>query len=182
MPMTPLMERFPELGARETRPVTVRPCQELPREEYGFLELYCNEPGCDCRRCHEIAVLRPEPGCSKIWATIGYGWESLDFYRKWGGPASDPTEIKGPYLDPTNPQTKYLPALLNLCCFLLQFARVRGTPSTALPDVRKNMADRKPLGGQMPGSTRDPDRCFRRSHSRDAFIEDCIASVARNLT
>jgi len=67
-----------------------------------------------------IDVLRPETGWSKIWATISYGWESLDFYRKWGEAASDPIEMKGPYLDPLNPQTKYSPALLNLFRFLLQ--------------------------------------------------------------
>jgi hypothetical protein len=49
-----------------------------------------------------------------------YGWESLDFYRKWGGVANDPMEMKGPYLDPLNPQTKYSSALLNLFRFLLQ--------------------------------------------------------------
>ena len=75
-------------------------------------------PGCDCRRVM-IDVLRPETGWDKIWATIGYGWESLDFYRKWGG-AGDPIEMKGPYLDPLNPQTNYAPALLNLFRFLLQ--------------------------------------------------------------
>ncbi len=67
-----------------------------------------------------IDVLRPETGWSKIWATISYGWESLDFYRKWGGTGSDPIEIKGPYLDPVNPQTKYSSALLNLFRFFLQ--------------------------------------------------------------
>ena len=67
-----------------------------------------------------IDVLRPETGWSKIWATISYGWESLDFYRKWGGAGSDPIEIKGPYLDPLNPQTRYSSALLNLFRFLLQ--------------------------------------------------------------
>jgi hypothetical protein len=67
-----------------------------------------------------IDVLRPETGWSKIWATISYGWESLDFYRKWGGAGSDPIEIKGPYLDPLNPQTKYSSALLNLFRFLVQ--------------------------------------------------------------
>jgi len=66
-----------------------------------------------------IDVLRPQTGWSQIWATISYGWESLDFYRKWGGAASDPREMKGPYLDPLNPQTKYSPALLNLFRFLL---------------------------------------------------------------
>ena len=119
MPMVPFMDRFPELGARETRSVTVTNRQDLPEGEYGFIELYCDEAGCDCRRVM-IDVLRPETGWSKIWATISYGWESLDFYRKWGGTGSDPVEIKGPYLDPLNPQTRYSSALLDLFRFLLQ--------------------------------------------------------------
>lgn len=32
MPMTPFVERFPEVGARETRSVTVTHRQDLPRE------------------------------------------------------------------------------------------------------------------------------------------------------
>jgi hypothetical protein len=120
MPMTPFIERFPETGARETRSVTITNRQDLPDGEYGFVELYCNESGCDCRRV-TIDVLRPETGWSKVWATIGYGWENLDFYRKWGGgTASDAIEMKGPYLDPLNPQTRYSPALLNLFRVLLQ--------------------------------------------------------------
>jgi hypothetical protein len=67
-----------------------------------------------------IDVLRPETGWSKVCATISYGWENLEFYRKWGETPSDPIEMKGPYLDPLNPQTKYSPALLNLFRFLLQ--------------------------------------------------------------
>ena len=90
MPMTPFMERFPEVGARETRSVTVTNRQDLPDGEYSFLEFYCNEPGCDCRRVM-IDVLRPETGWSKVWATISYGWESLDFYRKWSKTASEPS-------------------------------------------------------------------------------------------
>jgi hypothetical protein len=119
MPMIPFVERFPVVGARETRSVTVTNRQDLPEGEYGFLEFYCDEPGCDCRRVM-IDVLRPETGWSKIWATISYGWESLDFYRKWGGAHSDPLEMKGPYLDPLNPQTEYSAALLNLFRFLIQ--------------------------------------------------------------
>jgi hypothetical protein len=119
MPMIPFLERFPELGARETPSVTVAQPSDLPEGEYGFLELYGDELGCDCRRVM-IDVLRPETGWSKIWATISYGWESLNFYRQWGGAGSDPIEIKGPYLDPLNPQTKYSSALLNLFRFLLQ--------------------------------------------------------------
>lgn len=119
MPMTPFVERFPDVGTQETRSVRVTQQQDLPDGEYGFLEFYCNEPGCDCRRVI-VEVLRPETGWGQIWATIGYGWESLDFYRKWGGPANDPVEMKGPYLDPFNPQTKYSPALLNVFRLILQ--------------------------------------------------------------
>jgi hypothetical protein len=43
--------------------------------------LYCDEPGCDCRRV-TINVLRPETGWGKVWATISYGWESTDFYKE----------------------------------------------------------------------------------------------------
>jgi hypothetical protein len=119
MPMIPFMERFPGVGARETRSVTVLQRQDLPEGEYGFVELYCDEPGCDCRRVM-IDVLRPETGWSKVWATISYGWESLDFYREWGVGDSDPIQIQGPYLDPLNPQTQYSSALLNLFRFLVQ--------------------------------------------------------------
>ena len=79
--MTPFMKRFPELGARETRSVTVTRTSDLPDGEYGFIELYCNEPDCDCRRVM-VVVLRPETGW-KFWAAINYGWESVDFYQKW---------------------------------------------------------------------------------------------------
>lgn len=77
MPMTPFVERFRELGARETRSVTVPDKEALPSGEYGFFELYCNEPNCDCRRV-VILVLRPQTGW-KPWAVINYGWESEEF-------------------------------------------------------------------------------------------------------
>ena len=119
MPMTLFMEKFPEVGPRETRSVRLTHDPDLPDGEYGFFEFYCDEPGCDCRRV-TVQVLRPETGWSKIWATISYGWESLEFYRQWGGHHSDPVEMKGPYLDTLNPQSEYSPALLNLFRVVLQ--------------------------------------------------------------
>jgi hypothetical protein len=117
--MTPFLERFPELGARETRSLTVAGRNDLPDGNYGFLELYCNEPHCDCRRVM-VFVLRPDTGWNQ-WATINYGWESLDFYQKWARSSSrDPFPWQGPFLDPLAAQTKYSPALLDLFKFLLQ--------------------------------------------------------------
>jgi hypothetical protein len=118
MPMTPFVERFPDVGPRETRSATVPDGQDIPKGEYGFLELYCDEPDCDCRRA-TIVVLRPETGWRRIYATISYGWEDPDFYRKWG-PHSDPQEMSGPSLNPLGPQTKYSPALLDLFRLLIQ--------------------------------------------------------------
>lgn len=119
MPMTPFMERFKELGASETRSLTITGRDDLPDGEYGFIELYCNEPDCDCRRVM-VAVLRPETGW-KFWATINYGWESVEFYQKWSGaPAQDRFLWQGPFLDPLAEQTQYSPVLLDLFKFLLE--------------------------------------------------------------
>ena len=120
MPMVPFVERFRELGARETRSIRViEGGQALPSGEYGFFEFYCNEVGCDCRRV-VLQVLRPETGWSKIWATIAYSWESLDFYRKRGWTGRDLIDVVGPSLDPFNPQTKYSPALLDVFRSMIQ--------------------------------------------------------------
>jgi hypothetical protein len=120
MPMTPLVTRFPELGARETRALRVSGRKELPDGDYGFLELYCDEPGCDCRRVM-IDVLREDTE-DKIWATLNYGWENLEFYRQWGRCSSDreARAMKGPVLDPLNPQTQYSRVLLERFRIFLQ--------------------------------------------------------------
>lgn len=121
MPMTPFVTRFPELGARETRALLVSGRKELPDGNYGFLELYCDEPGCDCRRVM-IDVLREDTE-DKIWATLNYGWESVEFYRRWGRCSSDRAAraLQGPELDPLNPQTQYSRVLLeSFRIFLLQ--------------------------------------------------------------
>lgn len=119
MPMIPFMERFPDLAARETRCLTIFGRSDIPDGEYAFLELFCDEPGCDCRRVM-IAVLRSDTELNKIWASINYGWESIEFYKQWGGSWVTDADAKGPFLDPLNPKTPYSPVLLNLFRFLVQ--------------------------------------------------------------
>jgi hypothetical protein len=120
MPMAPFMERFPELAARETRSVKVPLGDPLPHGDYGFIELYCNEPGCDCRRV-TVLVLRPHTGW-KVWASISYGWESMDFYQNWARTSEplDPLQWQGPYLDPLAQQSPHSPVLRDLFEFILQ--------------------------------------------------------------
>ena len=113
MPMIPFIERFRDLGTKETRTLLVKPEPGIPGGAFGLFELYCDEPGCDCRRVI-ISVLKPETGWRKVWATIGYGWESADFYLKWSRGHSDPFEMQGPALDELNPQSEYSEMLLEL--------------------------------------------------------------------
>jgi hypothetical protein len=111
--MTPFYSRFPELAARETRCLHVlEPGGTLPVGEYGFIEHYCEDPACDCRR----VVLRVTSAESPhtVLATINYGWESADFYTRWmHGDEQAGEEITAASLDPLNPQSQYADYLLD---------------------------------------------------------------------
>lgn len=113
MAMSRFLDKFPGLGVQETRSAEVLPGQALPAGQYGFIEFYCEDRNCDCRRVI-LSVLRPQTG-QKIWATIGYGWEPAEFYDKWNhGSAGDFGDLKGPYLDPFNPQSEYSEEILEV--------------------------------------------------------------------
>ncbi len=107
---------FPEIAEQETRTVTVFDHSEfnLPPAHYSFLEMYCDEPGCDCRRVFLSVVSSLQK--DDILAVVAWGWEKRDFYVKWMGD-DDPTLIKdliGPGLNLSSPQSSYAPTLLNL--------------------------------------------------------------------
>jgi hypothetical protein len=106
---------------RETRSVEVRGRPDLPDGEYGFVELYCNEDPCDCRRVIVQVVSRA--AVDKVLAAIGYGWEPIAFYRKrLRGDSAKAKDCKGPSLDPINEQGEFAPALLKLFRVVLQDA------------------------------------------------------------
>ena len=112
MPLVPFYTRFRELAFQEMRTATLpQGYLGVPPGEYGFVELYCNEAGCDCRRVH-LQVVTPPPN-SRVLANINYGWGSEAFYRRWGA-APDPFTGAGPFLDPLNAQSEHAPALLRL--------------------------------------------------------------------
>src|SRR5437773_11140809 len=118
--MTLFVTPLPELRPRQTRALRVTARKELPDGDYGFLELYCDEPGCDCRRVM-IDVLREDTE-DKIWATLNYGWENVEFYRQCGRCSSDreARAMKGAVLAPLNPPTQHSHALLERFRILLQ--------------------------------------------------------------
>jgi hypothetical protein len=163
MPMIPFMERFPDLAARETRSVTVAGRTDIPDGDYGFLELFCDERGCDCRRAM-IVVLRSDTELNKIWASINYGWESLKFYKRWGGSLMDASTAKGPFLDPLNPQTPYSPALLNLFRLLLQSPDYAQRIQTHYEIFRQTVDDS--LANSVPRRTPQPGHSNRHLKTR----------------
>jgi len=113
MAMTPFYTRFGNLAFEETRVVILQGSPDLPDGEYGFLELYCDEPECDCRRVL-IHVVSKATG-PRIWATINYGWETADYYYSaWMRDKKLARLFAGARLDPLNPQTQYAEACLKL--------------------------------------------------------------------
>lgn len=115
MPYIAFHNLFPEIAEKETRTVTVLRKKEygLPPGDYAFLELFCDEPGCDCRRVflYVISSRRKSLEC-----VIAYGWESRDFYVKWMGD-DDPLitdTLHGASLNMTSPQSNLAPTILDL--------------------------------------------------------------------
>jgi hypothetical protein len=119
MGLAPFILRFPELGEAETRHLHTRNHPVLPDGRYGFVELFCDDPQCDCRRA--MINVYDDSVPMRHLATINYGWESLDFYIKWmHGNVARAQEAQGAWLDPLNPQSVYSDELLEQFRMMLE--------------------------------------------------------------
>jgi hypothetical protein len=100
MPLSDFFHAFPKLAGSELRNFTVPPGADssLPADRYAFIELYCNDKGCDCRRV-TIAVFAERQ--RKYVAYLNLGFDSSD-------------AMAGPFLDPLNPQAPYAQDLLTM--------------------------------------------------------------------
>lgn len=114
--MEPFYLKFGDVAEKETRCIILSDdsAYNLPSGKFFFTESYCNDPSCDCRKAF-INVIHK----NKIIATIGYGWESLDFYEKWMAGDDDLIgelidDIKGPVLEPTGNYSQYSNEALRL--------------------------------------------------------------------
>ena len=104
----------PEVAKRETRVLETRyPRDGLPAGSYGYLELYCADPTCDCRRV--LLQVRAEAQPKTVLATINYGWESVAFYTQLlPGYPKLVRQLKQASLDPLIPQSRFAPLFLRL--------------------------------------------------------------------
>ena len=115
MPYTLFHSYFPAIAEKETRTITILPGSRdgLPPGDYSFLEMFCDERGCDCRRVFFTVVSSFRKG---IEAVVAWGWEEPDFYAKWMKD-DDPdvvATLKGPALNMGSPETELAPAILDL--------------------------------------------------------------------
>lgn len=114
MAFAPLSQYFKKEAAEETRSIFVGEGGSLPPGGYFFVELYCEDSTCDCRRAFiQVYSNRVTPGVPL--ATISFGWEDEAFYRGWARfPITDGDlrELMGPSLATHAPQSAYAEALL----------------------------------------------------------------------
>jgi len=115
MPYVLLHDHFPDVAERETRTITVLDGSNvgLPPGQYSFLEMFCDERGCDCRRVFFYVVSSRR---NDVEAVITWGWESPEFYAKWMGNDDLQTiaELRGLALNLGSPETHLAPAILEV--------------------------------------------------------------------
>src|SRR5438045_9155529 len=82
--LLPFNSLYPDVAKAETRSLTTRGYPGVPDDEYGLIEAYCPDPGCDCRRVMLNVVSRRQQAHI---ATISYGF---DRDHELAGPFPDP--------------------------------------------------------------------------------------------
>lgn len=116
MPYVLFHDYFPDLAKKETRTITVvDPASVgLPVGQYALLEMFCDEPGCDCRRVFFSVMSSPR---NQLEAVVTYGWEPRAFYARWMKYDNDPLaldQLKGPALNLGSPESELAPAILKM--------------------------------------------------------------------
>jgi hypothetical protein len=102
MSMMALHVLFPDEAKHESRTVTPVDLGDLPGHTFLFVENYCVDPGCDCRR---VILSVIDTQTREQVTTINHGFE----------PPKAPFEDEGQtFLDPMNPQSQMSDALLDL--------------------------------------------------------------------
>jgi hypothetical protein len=102
---------FPDLGDNDIRKIILqKDTFGLPKGKYYLLESYCTDRKCDCRKVMINVVNAESP--QEILATIGFGWETAEYYTKWFGDKKTGEQMVGSYLEPgciqTSDSEKYL--------------------------------------------------------------------------
>jgi len=103
--------------AHQVRTVSIAKSPQLPDGEYSFVDMYCADPDCDCRKTM-IQVMHN----GKLVSIINYGWESDLFYEQWMGSSAENNPIlqmHGVSIDITSPDLISRNGILSLFNALL---------------------------------------------------------------
>lgn len=87
--------------AHQVRTVSIKQSPQLPDGEYSFIDTYCADPGCDCRKTM-IQVMHN----GKLVSILNYGWDSAAFYENWMGSSAKDNpmpKMNGASIDITSP-------------------------------------------------------------------------------
>ncbi len=119
MEFIPFFHKCPETSKTETRETILTEDNQygLPPGEYAYMESYCGDAKCDCRKVmiNVVRVDRNNDNNSRIIATIGFGWEDVGYYTKWlYGDSETAKEMKEANLEVGAQQSKYSDACLDL--------------------------------------------------------------------
>lgn len=83
---------------------------ELPTDTYVFIENFCIDENCDCRKVMINAISKSN---NKILGTFTYGWEKLEYYTNWlFGDKELAVKLKGPEIELGGIQSEYAEILL----------------------------------------------------------------------
>ena len=75
----------------------------LPAGSYFLIESYCIDKKCDCRKVMiNVLAYGDMPNVSD---TIGFGWEGIEFYRKWMGGDPQGCKLAGIFMEPGSART-----------------------------------------------------------------------------
>ena len=112
--MIPFGMHCEEVALREFRAMIVQEnARQIPAGEYLFVECYCDDPECDCRRVFIQVYLQPD--AKRIVLSLNYGWESPNYYQNymvWSAKLA--RQIAAGCLDPLSPRPAYAADFLRL--------------------------------------------------------------------
>lgn len=172
MPYIPFYEHFPELAEEETRCLMAFNDSKLPVDNYDLIELYCDEPGCDCRRVF-LNIISEKTG--KTLAVIAYGWEDEKYYSKWMGD-NEPEiikELKGPTLNLSSPQSKLAPILLDRVKSIVLQDKNYIQRLKRHYNIFREVIEKKALGKQNLKNTNKNDNIILKSSEKIGRNDPC---------
>ena len=103
--------------AHQVRTAEISDSPRLPDGEYKFVDMYCTDPSCDCRKTMKRVLYN-----GAHVSTINFGWEPPAFYEGWfGGELKDGgiPPMHGASIDITSPDRVSQDSILGLFKALL---------------------------------------------------------------